>query len=67
MMPELGKYAVEVLSAYAVTLGLVVALVVVSMRQSVRTRTRLRDIENAQAARRAPPADTAQKETASHG
>ena len=70
MMPDLGKYAVEVASAYAVTLGLIVVLVVVSLRQSVRTRALLREVEQAQAARAAARAEgvaRTDKETASHG
>ncbi|NDR55115.1 heme exporter protein CcmD [Aliiruegeria sabulilitoris] len=47
MMPELGKYAAEVLSAYAVTITLMVALLLISLRQSARTRRALRDVEAA--------------------
>lgn len=34
MMPDLGKYAVEVLSSYAISLALIVALLVVSVWRS---------------------------------
>ena len=47
MSPDLGKYAAEVLSAYAVTIVLMVALLAISLRQSVRTRQALRDVEEA--------------------
>lgn len=59
MMPDLGKYAAEVLAAYGVTLVLIVALVMLSLGQSARTRAALREIEEAQKARgEAPPAGT---------
>ena len=41
MMPDLGKYAVPVLSAYGVSLGLLVAIVLLSIRQAVRMRRAL--------------------------
>ncbi|WP_078059218.1 heme exporter protein CcmD [Tropicimonas marinistellae] len=50
MMPDLGKYTVEVLSAYAVSLGLIAVLVIVSIRQSSRTRALLHDVEAARLA-----------------
>jgi len=40
-MPDLGKYAVWVLSAYGVSLALILALVALSWRQSVRARAAL--------------------------
>ncbi len=46
MMPDLGKYAVEVMSSYLVSIGLIVALVAVSLRQSRRTREALRQVES---------------------
>jgi heme exporter protein D len=55
MMPDLGKYAVEVISAYIVTIGLIVALVAVSLRQSRRTRDALRKVEEARQSRRPDP------------
>ena len=45
MMPDLGKYAAEVLSAYAVTIVLMVGLLLISLRQSARTKRALRDVE----------------------
>ena len=40
-MPELGKYAVTVLSAYGATLGLLIGIVVLSLWQSARAKARL--------------------------
>ena len=62
-MPDLGNYAIEVLSAYAVTIGLIVILVVVSLRQSVRMRRALKEVEEARAAQKAASA----RETATDG
>lgn len=45
MMPDLGKYATEVLSAYAVSLVLIVVLVLISWRQAQVVRARLREVE----------------------
>lgn len=45
MMPDLGKYAAEVLSAYAVSLLLLAGLVVLSLWQGARTRRALREAE----------------------
>ncbi|MGR3323051.1 MAG: heme exporter protein CcmD [Pseudooceanicola sp.] len=45
MMPELGKYAAEVLSAYAVSLALLIALVLVSLRRARRMRAELDRVE----------------------
>ncbi len=45
MMPDLGKYAVEVLSAYAASLLLLVVLVVMSLRRGRAARAALRQIE----------------------
>jgi heme exporter protein D len=50
-MPDLGRYAVEVLSAYAVALLLLVALVAASIWKARRVLRQLRDAE----ARRGPP------------
>lgn len=52
MMPDLGKYAVEVLSAYGLSLALIVLLVVLTLRRGARARDQLRQME---------------KETARHG
>ncbi len=45
MWPDLGRYAVTVLGAYGVTLGLLAALVGISWRRSVAVRRRLREVE----------------------
>ncbi|MGG7644457.1 heme exporter protein CcmD [Rhodovulum sp. YNF3179] len=45
MMPDLGKYAVEVLSAYAVSILLIVGIVALSLARSARIRRQLREIE----------------------
>ncbi|MHA6323515.1 heme exporter protein CcmD [Roseivivax sp. CAU 1753] len=45
MMPELGKYAEAVLSAYAVSLVLIVALVAVSVARARRVRRDLNQVE----------------------
>ena len=37
MMPDLGKYAVEVLGAYAATISILVVLVLMSIAQSRKT------------------------------
>jgi len=44
-MPDLGAYAVEVLSAYAVTLLLLAALVVASIWKARRVLRQLREAE----------------------
>ncbi len=45
MMPDLGKYALEVSLAYAASLVLIGALVALSLRRSARVRRRLEEIE----------------------
>ena len=45
MMPELGKYAGAVLSSYAVSLVLIVALVLVSILRARRVKRELSQIE----------------------
>ncbi|MEJ6709759.1 MAG: heme exporter protein CcmD [Amylibacter sp.] len=45
MIPNLGKYATDVLSAYAITILLLVALITVSLRQSAKARKALKDAE----------------------
>ncbi|WP_418591808.1 heme exporter protein CcmD [Ponticoccus sp. (in: a-proteobacteria)] len=45
MMPELGKYAVAVLSSYAVSLGLILALVALTLRRARRVRADLEKVE----------------------
>ncbi|MFT6676792.1 MAG: heme exporter protein D [Sulfitobacter sp.] len=44
-MPELGKYAAEVLSAYAVSLVLLGALIALSLRRSRAARAALKAAE----------------------
>ncbi len=44
-MPDLGKYAVAVLSAYGATLGLLVVLVFASLSAGRKARAELRDAE----------------------
>lgn len=44
-MPDLGKYAAEVLSAYGVSLVLILGLVAVTLRRGARARAALRQIE----------------------
>ena len=45
-MPDLGKYAVYVLSSYAVTIGLLAAIILASIWQARRVRARLEAVEN---------------------
>lgn len=45
MMPDLGKYATEVLSAYGVSLALIAGLLIVTLRVGARARATLRRIE----------------------
>ncbi|MCV3271188.1 heme exporter protein CcmD [Roseobacter sinensis] len=52
MMPDLGKYAEAVLSAYGVSLLLLVLLIVWTLRQGRRARRALQEVER----RRAPDA-----------
>lgn len=44
-MPDLGKYAVEVLGAYGVTIVLLAGLIVATVAQYRRTRERLDEAE----------------------
>jgi heme exporter protein D len=44
-MPDLGKYAVEVLSAYAVSIVLLAAIVVLSVARARRVRRELDEAE----------------------
>lgn len=46
MMPDLGTYATEVLTAYALTVGLLVGLIVVSLRRSRKVRAQLAEVES---------------------
>ncbi|MFD1341767.1 heme exporter protein CcmD [Litorisediminicola beolgyonensis] len=45
MMPELGKYAVYVLSAYGVSLALLAALIWLSLRRSAQVKSELDKVE----------------------
>lgn len=45
MMPDLGKYAVEVLSAYAASLILLAGLVVLTLRRGRAARAVLKEAE----------------------
>ncbi len=45
-MPVLGQYGGTVLSAYAASIGLLVLLVVLSLRRGRRVRAEMRDIED---------------------
>lgn len=45
MMPDLGKYAATVLSAYAASIVLLVALVVLTLWQGARMKRALEAIE----------------------
>ncbi|QDC09914.1 heme exporter protein CcmD [Oceanicola sp. D3] len=44
-MPELGKYAAEVLIAYAGSIAILVGLLVVTIRRGAKVRARLRQME----------------------
>jgi heme exporter protein D len=45
MMPDLGKYAEAVLSSYAISLGLIVALVVLSILRARKVKAQLAEVE----------------------
>ena len=45
MMPDLGKYAEAVLSAYAASIVLLILLVVASVWQARRAKAALEDVE----------------------
>ncbi|MBZ0130961.1 MAG: heme exporter protein CcmD [Rhodobacteraceae bacterium] len=45
MMPDLGKYAGEVLAAYGIGIFLLLALTVMSLRQARRARRLLDELE----------------------
>lgn len=44
-MPDLGKYAFEVLTAYGVSLALIVGFVLVSLARSRRIKAQLEEVE----------------------
>ncbi|QYX57905.1 heme exporter protein CcmD [Roseovarius sp. SCSIO 43702] len=45
MMPDLGKYAVEVMASYAVSLALIAGLVWLSLHRARKARRALEEIE----------------------
>ena len=45
MIPDLGNYATEVLTAYALSVGLLVGLVALSLRRSRKVRAQLAEVE----------------------
>ncbi|WP_331429118.1 heme exporter protein CcmD [Paracoccus sanguinis] len=55
MMVELGKYAVPVLSAWAISLALIVALVVQTLAASARARRDLERVEPPRKHQQEPP------------
>ena len=44
-MPDLGKYAVEVLSAYGVSIALLIVIVLLSVARAARVRRQLAEAE----------------------
>jgi len=46
MMPDLGKYAFEVISSYGVTLVLLVVIVAASLRRARKVRAALDEVES---------------------
>ncbi len=49
-MPDLGKYAFAVLGSYAIGLGLIAALILVTLWRGARVRAALREVEARQQA-----------------
>ena len=45
MMPDLGKYATAVLSAYGISILLIAGVIVLSLRASRKSRNRLSQLE----------------------
>lgn len=45
MIPDLGKYATEVLAAYGVSITLLVAIIALSMRRAARVKEQLAEVE----------------------
>lgn len=45
MMPDLGDYAFEVLSAYAVSIALLVGLIWATLQRAARLRRQLAEVE----------------------
>ncbi len=52
MIPDLGKYATEVLAAYGVSITLLILIVALSVRRARRVRAALAEVEARQDARR---------------
>ncbi|MCV6587175.1 MAG: heme exporter protein CcmD [Marinibacterium sp.] len=52
MMPDLGKYAVSVLSAYGASICLLVAIVVLSLLRGRRVRAEMERVERPAAGER---------------
>jgi heme exporter protein D len=48
MMPDLGKYAVAVLSSYGASLALLVAVVALTLWQARRVKRQLDEVESRQ-------------------
>ena len=44
-MPDLGKYAETILSAYAVTIVLIIAIIVTSVMRARKTKRQLDELE----------------------
>lgn len=45
MIPDLGKYATEVLAAYGVSIALLVIIIALSMRRAAKVRKQLAEVE----------------------
>ncbi len=45
MMPDLGKYATEVLAAYGVSIALLVLIVAMTLRRARKVRAQLAEVE----------------------
>lgn len=74
MMPDLGKYAVSVLTAYGASFVLLAGLVWISLWRNARVRAALRDVEARQRDGSAeggeggrPGAPAARQEAKTHG
>nr|WP_143535542.1 heme exporter protein CcmD [Roseisalinus antarcticus] len=46
MMPDLGKYATEVLAAYGVSIALLIGIVWISVARARKVRRQLQDVEH---------------------
>ncbi|WP_208351967.1 heme exporter protein CcmD [Pseudaestuariivita rosea] len=45
MMPDLGRYATEVISAYVVSIVIILAIVALTLWQARKTKARLEEVE----------------------